>query len=92
MQLHLFYLQKENQPFLRGTFYHLLVLIGGLVGAEVDGMPHILRLGEHIRNGVARPVIGTGHIRFALARSPAPLGEVVGGALHLVIHQDFGNG
>ncbi len=91
MQLHLFYLQKENQPFLRGTLNHLLVLIGGLVGAKIDRMPHVLRLGKHIRNRVARPVIGPGHIRFALARPPPLPGEVIGRALYLIHHQDFGN-
>ena len=81
----------KNQPFLRGTFNHLLVLIGGLVGAKIDRLPHILRLGKHIRNRVARPVIRPGHIRFALARSPPLPGEVIGGALYLIYHQDFGN-
>ena len=81
----------KNQPFLRGTLNHLLVLIGGLVGAEIDRMPHILRLGKHIRNRVARPVIGPGHIRFALARPPPLPGEVIRGALYLIHHQDFGN-
>ena len=54
-------------------------------------MPHILRLGENVPNRGIRPVIGTRHIRFTLARSPAPLGEVIGGALYLIHHQDFGN-
>ena len=70
----------ENQPFLRGTLNHLLVRIGGLVGAKIDRMPHVLRLGKHIRNRVARPVIGPGHVRFALARPPPLPCEVIGAA------------
>ena len=53
-------------------------------------MPHILWFRQDISDCIAIPIIGSGHICFALTRSPAPLGEIIGRTLHFVHHQDFG--
>ena len=54
-------------------------------------MAHILRLCQNISDRIAVPIVGPGHICFALTRPTAPLGEVAGRALYFVHHQDFGN-
>ena len=80
----------KNQPFRLRTLDHFLLFIGRLVRAEVDRMPHILWFRQDISDCIAIPIIGSGHICFALTRSPAPLGEIIGRTLHFVHHQDFG--
>ena len=54
-------------------------------------MAHILRLCQNISDRIAVPIVGPGHICFALTCSPPPLSEIIGRALYLVHHQDFGD-
>ena len=54
-------------------------------------MAHILRLCQNISDRIAVPIVGPGHICFALTRPTVHLGEVAGWAFYFVHHQDFGN-
>ena len=49
--VHLFYLQKENRPFLRGPLDGMFVFKGFLVGTKVDRMAQVFALFENMDNG-----------------------------------------
>lgn len=66
----------ENRPFLRGPLDGVFVFIGFLVRAEVDGMSHVLRLGEDIRDRRAAPVVGAAIIVAVPLRPLSPLTHI----------------
>ena len=81
----------EDQPVLLRIGDAGLVLIGFLMGPEVDGIAHILRLSQDVSDNIAAPVIGTRKILFVFPHPDAASGKVDGGCFHLIIEQHTGD-
>lgn len=47
----------KDHPFILRIFNAVFVLIGFLMGTEVDGIAHILRFGEDVSDDISAPVI-----------------------------------
>ena len=75
----------KNQPVLRRVDNGPLILVGFLVGTEVDGMPHILRLGENLSDRKTIPAIRPGDVLFAFPNAPALSGEISGRRLDFLL-------
>src|SRR5699024_3180583 len=74
----------KNQPVGRVIFYPLIP-VGLFGGTEIDGVPHILRLGQHGTDREAVPVIGAAGVHGVLSAASAVAGQIIGGALHLFL-------
>ena len=81
----------KNQPILRGMVNRLLIFVGFLVRAEVDRMPHILRLGQYLPYDKVAPCIGTVNIFLAFPDAPALSCQVSRRKLNLVPIQNIRN-
>ena len=81
----------KNQPVLRGVDNGPLVLVGFLVGAEVDRMAHILRLGKYLPHCEAVPAIRPGDVLPAFPDAPALSGEIGGRRLDFLLAEHRGN-
>ena len=81
----------KNQPVLRSVDNSPLVLVGFLVSAEVDRMPHILRLGEDLPHREAIPAIRPGNVLSAFPNAPALSGEIDGGCFDFFLTEHRGN-
>ena len=81
----------KDQPILLGIHHGVFILVGLLVGTEIDRMPHILRLGEDLSHNIAAPVIGIGKFLFAFPNALALFTKVHGGRLHLILKENTGN-
>jgi len=92
-KLHLFYLQKKNHSVLRGVADRLPILIGLLVGAEVDRMPHILllRLGEDLPDRETVPAIRPGNVLSAFPDTPPLPCKISGRRLNLFLAEYRGD-
>ena len=61
------------------------------MGPEVDGIAHILRLGEDVSDDIAAPVIGAGEVGLVFPHPNAAPGKVDGGRLDLILKEHPGN-
>ena len=52
----------DDHPILRSLYRHLLTLVGFLLIAEIDAVPHVLRPGNDLNDRCCRPVIRPIHI------------------------------
>ena len=80
----------KNQPVGRVIFYPLIP-VGLFGGTEIDGVPHILRLGQHGTDREAVPVIGAAGVHGVLPAASAVAGQIIGGALHLFLCEYLGD-
>src|SRR5699024_11211992 len=80
----------KNQPVGRIIFYPL-ISVGLFRGTEIDGVPHILRLGQHGADRKAVPVIGAAGVHGVFPAASAVASQIIGGALHLFLCEYLGN-
>ena len=80
----------KDQPVGRVIFYPLIP-VGLFGGTEIDGVPHILRLGQHGTDREAVPVIGAAGVHGVLPAASAVACQIIGGALHLFLCEYLGN-
>ena len=80
----------KDQPVGRIIFYPLIP-IGLFGGTEIDGVPHILRLGQHGADRKTVPVIGSAGVHGVFPAAPAVAGQIIGGALHLFLCEYLGD-
>ena len=69
----------------------LFIFVGFLMGAEIDCMPHILRLGQYLSYDKVAPCVGTVYAFSAFPDTPAMSGQVSCRGLNLVPIQDVRN-
>ena len=66
----------------------IFVLVGLLVGTEVDRMPHIFGLGENLPNDITAPVIRVGEFLFAFPNATPLLCGVDRRSFHRIVIED----